>query len=134
MVLCLGVTVAQDGGSKQAPSKDVIYGEWLVIDYNDVQSSPPVQVSCNYDGTLSELGNDPNRSAAFSVVESWVDESGNLFLEVNCRYGEGEDSHNTFELWKYDSSGTIWELNRGLTDFPGSIDPDDPSYTIFNRQ
>jgi hypothetical protein len=125
-------------GSKKEASLDNLYGEWITIDYGEGAHSKPAKVICSVEGVITEyssiLSSKPDNSATFSVVESWVDSQGNLYLKVNCNYSEPGSAHSTFDLWKLDSSGSVWEFNRNLTDFPDTIDPNNPSYMIFNRQ
>lgn len=138
IILILVIPVIVTGGSKRKASVDDVHGEWFTIDYSEALPSPPAKVICSIDGTLSEYSNlssnEPQDRGTFSIIESWVDEQGNLYLKVNCAYEKPDSIHNTFDLWKLDSSGTVWELNRSLTDFPSKIDRTDPSYMLFNRR
>ena len=138
IMLVLVLPVIVTGGSKRSVSVDDVRGEWYTVDYNNAHPSPPAKVICGLDGTISEYPNlsskEPQDRGTFSIIDSWVDEQGNLYLKVNCKYEKPESVHNTFDLWKLDRDGTIWELNRNLTEFPSRIDRTDPSYMLFNRR
>ncbi len=125
-------------GSKKESSLGDLYGEWFSVDYNEEAPSKPARVFCSIDGVITEyqslFSSGPSNRATFSVVDSWVDSQGNLYLKVHCNYSEPGSEHSTFDLWKIDSSGSVWEFNRKFTDFPDEIDSHDPSYMIFNRK
>jgi hypothetical protein len=137
-VVIVIVPILLGAGSKKEASLEDFYGEWVTIDYSKATPSKPAKVICSVEGVITEypsiLSSKPSNSATFSVVDSWVDLQGNLYLKVNCNYAESGSAHSTFDLWKLDSSGSVWEFNRRLTDFPEKIDPNDPNYMIFNRQ
>jgi hypothetical protein len=134
-VSLMALTVIGAGEKREQTPGDLPYGEWEVRKHNREGDSPPAVVYCKLDGSVSVYGGSEGEAeqgrALFSVVNSWVDDDGTVYMEVICSWEEG---HQTYELWKYRNGGRVWEKSLGIGGFPSGINPYDPTYLRLRRR
>jgi hypothetical protein len=119
-----------------------INGVYVNTDYGE-RAYQPQKIVITFDGRFEdwELATQETASGngEYTIAKSWVDSKGNMYGTVVVKY---HGSSTVEELWKLDKTGNTLEMNFRYgsgDDYPTKIDPDVEHngplfYCIYYRQ
>ena len=116
-------------------SIDDVFGTWVNSDYNDELWKAGKKVT-NPDGTDLAYGKETDTEPAwkteFTIIDSWHDKEGNLF--VKGTFVIKEENKSGYYLDKLSNAGKVKETVWSQADYPDEVSPIGGIYEIYYRQ
>jgi hypothetical protein len=131
-VLIIAGSCATGSNSYKKEFKKDMVGTWVNPEY-DKQLHFYVKIIIQPD--LTGEGYVRNTSVwasdlTHTIIDRWIDNEGNIYYKV-VRKGS---TWKQYELWRLNSSKTIWEFIWNTRDYPTELNPESGYYLIYYRQ
>jgi hypothetical protein len=135
LVIVLFIAVSISFADDKITIEDT-YGTWVNPDYE--WGIYEEVIILNPDGTIvgydKETDTEPEYTIQSTITDSWNDNEGNLWIELD---GPGVGVFGDFYIYwlnKFSKKGMVWESVFSFVDYPDELSPIGGIYTIYYRQ